>query len=358
MKIPSFPKKPFGFVLFVSGVALILLGHMSVAQYTQAHVDNYLAPAGRFFPGDSSFSFAILGDSAMRNRPLNAVLQDIIGKEHAFALNVGDQARRPNSSHFEWMLQEIRDEIGDFSYFAVPGNHDIAGREDGRRLRYYKRAFGQPYYWFSHGETLFVGLDSSTKGLGAEQLVWLESTLSRLRGDFKSCLIFMHVPPTDPRPNSDYCMKRDIESFRDIVKTNNITAIFAGHIHQFLQGEFGGASLYITPPSGQVMRGKTREFGYLSVTMGADGAVSVNHVPVTADRGMEYMEYYFSTEVQRYPTVELGLLLILLGFGLQGEYVSWKKARKAGGWVGQTFRNWAYPMFFGNNARAASRRNH
>ena len=253
------------------GIALILTNHLSVKSYTNAHIDNYLAPAGRFIRGDEALTFAVLGDSSLRNTPLEAVLRDIVRGGFDFALHVGDQARRRTSAHFEWLLQEVRGEIGDFPFYAVPGNHDITS--GGRHLRFYKRAFGQPHYWFSYGDTLFVCLDTSTIRLPDAQAEWLDQTLTRLRGLFKSCVLFMHVPPIDPRPGGDYGIVEGVERLRGIVQAHSVTAIIAGHIHEFLSGDFAGVPLYIAPASGQRMRGKADRFGYLSVSVDRQGSI-------------------------------------------------------------------------------------
>lgn len=309
-------KRRTGVVLFFLGIALIIIDYLSVMYYTNAHADNYLAPAGQFIPGDDTFSFAVLGDSVLSNPPLGEILSDIVGRDFAFAVNVGDQAMRQTTAHFEWLLQELRQEIGNFPFYAVPGNHDITMEHGERRLRFYKRAFGQPDYWFSYGDALFVCLDTSTRELSDGQAVWLESTLLRLRGSFKSCLIFMHVPPIDLRAGENSCMRRGVDRLRQIVQANKITAIVAGHTHEYLQSEFGGVPLYVAPSSGQAMHGEADMFGYLAVTVEANGDVSVREVPVTRESGREYMEYYFSTEVQRYRVVEIGLIFVMAGFWL------------------------------------------
>jgi len=42
-------------------------------------------------------------------------------------------------------------------------------------------------------------------------------------------------------------------------------------------------------------------------------SISVREAPVTRQRGREYVEYYLSSEVQRYPLVEIGLALVIAG---------------------------------------------
>jgi len=282
--------------------------------YTNAHTDNYLPPAGQFIPGSDSFRFAVLGDSELQNIPLEEILLDIKSSDFAFAMHVGDLADRVKTSHFEWLLQEFREELGDFPLYAVPGNHDDTKEPEEERLRYYKRAFGQPNYWFSYGDTLFVCLDTSDGEFTDAQALWLETTLDRLRDSFKLCVLFTHMPPFDPRPGHEHCIWSGVEQLKKIVVKYDFAAIITGHIHEYFELDFGGVPLYIVPPSGQVMRGSTTEFGYVAVAIDEEGSLSVKSVSVTDATGREDLEYGLSTRIQANPVVEMGLVFCVLGF--------------------------------------------
>ena len=306
-----------GIVLFVVGLVSAVVAQWGVRAFSEAKTDNFVAPGGRFFDGKPAFRFAVMGDSGLRNEPMEAVLQDIRKKDFAFIIHVGDMARHFTSSHFEWLAQELHDDTGDLPFYAVPGNHDITSRQDDiRRLRYYKRIFGQPNYWFSYGDVLFVCLDTSTNDLTDADLAWLEGTLKRLRKMFKSCVMVMHVPPIDPRPDENHCMVDGVERLRQLVGQYDVNALFAGHIHEYSESDFGGAPLYIGPPSGETRRGGTTRFGYMAATVAPDGAVSVEAVPVTDKEGRKRVEYFVSTSVQRHPVAETGLVLMAAGFCL------------------------------------------
>ena len=301
-------------ILFVFGLGCIFIYYVSTNHYNNAYVSNYLPPAGDFIKGKKEFSFAVIGDSGLRDEPLQEIVTEIKKKQYSFILDLGDQARKLILSNFELLLQTNNRIIGNYPFYSVPGNHDITNETNADHLRFYKRAFGQPYYWFTYGNTLFIGLDTSKGTLPLEQKKWLVKILSKLRSSYKTCIIYMHVPPIDPRHNQHYSMRRDVAALRNITSKYKVTTIFAGHIHEFNKSKFGGANLYICPPSGQVMRGKTKKFGYLGCSVNRNGTVNVKNIPVTSNRNRDYFRYYLSTEAQLYPIFIIGVICIILSW--------------------------------------------
>jgi 3',5'-cyclic AMP phosphodiesterase CpdA len=305
-------------VLFISGTICITIHYESVKNYNNAYVRNYLPPAGEFIKGNNEFSFAVMGDSGLRDEPLEIVLKDIINHNYPFVLNVGDQARKLMTSNFELLLQTNNKILGDFPFYAVPGNHDVVYDKSDKPedyLRFYNRAFGQAYYWFTYGNTLFIGLDTSRGTFYKKQQEWLKTTLSKLRSSYKSCIVFMHIPPIDPRHGQKYCMgKTDSDRLKSVLDKYNITAILAGHIHEYNASKFGNIPLYIAPPSGQKMRGKQKQYGYLKCTIEKNGQLNVKNVNVTKASGRDYFRYYLSTEAQIINLFYIGLVCIIISW--------------------------------------------
>ncbi len=318
-----YSSRKIGMLLFLLGIGFVICGYYSLRHFTKVSSDNYLAPAGLFISGKKSFSFALLGDSRLNNTTLDAVLRDITGGDYAFTMHVGDQAGDFSGSHFGWILQELQEVMGDEPFYAVPGNHDRNRDDPDDQLRLYKRFFGQPEYWFAYGDTLFICLDSSNGTFSKKQAQWLDSILSRLRDSFGTCMLITHMPPIDPRPGKTHCLKSGVDQLKRIIQKHRVSALFAGHLHFFTQTEFGGVPLYISPSSGQKRREGSKHFGYLDVSIGSDGTISVSEVPVTMAEGREHLEYFFSTEVVRVPMVATGLLLILFGFWMTTRTRPW-----------------------------------
>jgi Icc-related predicted phosphoesterase len=305
-------------VLFIGGVSCVTIYYFSVENYNNAYVRNYLPPAGEFLKGNNEFSFAVMGDSGLRDEPLKLILEDIMKHNYPFVLNLGDQARKLMTSNFELLLQTNNRIFGDFPFYAVPGNHDVVyGGSDKPEdyLRFYNRSFGQAYYWFTYGNTLFIGLDTSRGNLYPKQEEWLKTTLKKLRSSYKTCIVFMHIPPIDPRPGQNYCMsKTESDKLKSILDKYNITAILAGHIHEYNTGKFGNIPLYICPPSGQKMRGEQKFHGYLRCSVEKDGTLKVKNISVTDALGRDYFRYYLSTEFQMIHLFIIGLACIIISW--------------------------------------------
>lgn len=281
---------------FLTGTLFFIWAFIGLNCYFNANSSNRLPPAGSFIDGHENFSFAIMSDSGFRDEPVTAIIRDIKNKKVNFILHLGDQARRLSVNHFEHLLQSLEKTLGDVPFYAVPGNHDTTNSTQNTN-RYYNRAFGQSYYWFSYGDTLFIALDTSGLDFNKEQQAWLKNVLFRLRSSFKNCILFMHAPPLDPRPGESYAMYRDSEELAEIIKPYNITALFAGHIHEYIESKFQEIPIYILPPSGQKMRGKTSMYGYILCEIKKDSGLSVTKIDVTKKKGRNYLLALLSTEL-------------------------------------------------------------
>lgn len=288
--------KILSLLLFAAGILFGTWSIFGLYIYFTAQNENRLPPAGEFMKGPDNFSFAVISDSGMRDEPLDLLIKEVKTKDIKFVFHLGDQARALSINHFEYLLEFLNKRLGSLPLYAVPGNHDIT--KSGRTSSlYYKRAFGQMHYYFSYGSTLFVILDTANGLLEKDQQIWLENTLARLRSGFKNCVVLMHVPPVDPRKGESYAMEGDTENLKAILSKYNITAIIAGHIHEYNEGNFAGIPLYIAPPSGQKMRGKTTSFGYLLCETGKPDKLSIKKIDVTNKLGRDYFMSTLSTDL-------------------------------------------------------------
>lgn len=328
-----------GFTLALCGIAILAAHLVAEHFFSTSRASAKLPPAGSFLPGSDRFTFAVMGDSGMQNSPMEKIFRHIRTQNPAFILHVGDIATKLSGSHFEWVLQELDEDLAGLPFYAVPGNHDIAQKgqdtlgEKGDAGRFYDRAFGQRHYWFSYGDTLIVGLDNALGLFGAEQIEWAARVMEKLRPQFTTCVIFMHRPPVDFTENDEYqpagageppkttllsAYRDDLSAFRKLVKDNRVDIIFCGHIHQHLESNFGGARLITLPPSGQEMRGETLAHGYALCTIdNSQASVEAKVIPVTTDNGMENSEFFFASEFPRLAWLPwAAIACVLLGTGL------------------------------------------
>ena len=305
--------KASALLLFSAGVLFSVWSIFGLTVYFTAQNENRLPPAGEFMKGPDTFSFAVISDSGMRDEPLDLLIKEIKTKDIKFIFHLGDQARALSINHFEYLLEFLNKRLGDIPFYAVPGNHDITKSRRTSSL-YYKRAFGQMHYYFSYGKTLFVILDTADGLFEKEQQIWLENTLSRLRNGFKDCVVLMHVPPVDPRKGEHYAMEGDTEELKTILSKYKITAIIAGHIHEYNESDFAGIPLYIAPPTGQKMRGKTLNFGYLLCEIGKPQKLDVKKIDVTNKLGRNYFMAALSTDLDGIKSAIIGFACLIASF--------------------------------------------
>lgn len=285
----------------------------SLNSFFRPQGDNYLPPAGSFIDGPDSFSFAVMSDSALRNEPINDIIHDIKQRKAKFILHLGDQARRLSNNHFEQILQDMKQELGEMPLYSVPGNHDVM-HNDEKTLKYYHRAFGQSNYWFSYGNSLFIGLNTAFSRFPEQDRQWLDNVLKRLRPKFKNCFLFMHVPPQDPRPKHAYAMDRDNLKLEKMLAKYNITTIFCGHIQQFIEAKWGSTPMYITPAAGQVPRGNSKHYGYLFCTITPENKLEVKNIAMPSGSNRNMLRYFRSTAFDGITSSIISFALLITAF--------------------------------------------
>lgn len=110
----------------------------------------------------------------------------------------------------------------------MPGEHD-AGLDFGTA---YQEAFGDTRYAFEHKGVHFIALDnvSDPRGLGDQQLAWLETQLKTL-DSAAPIVVFSHRPLFDLFPQWEWATRDGGKAIDLLMPFANVTA-FYGHIHQ------------------------------------------------------------------------------------------------------------------------------
>ena len=286
----------YGWGLVFIALFMIALRSFVVEFFENAKYRSFMAPAGKMFAhNQQKFSFAAVSDTGARNEPIERILERIRHSKAKFVLYVGDLVRYRNPSHFKWIADEIDEKLGHLPLYAVPGNHEIYSVNGKVDKSLYNELFGQGYYWFSYGDVLFIGLDSSTSSYDDEQLHWLEKTLTKIRPQFKFCVIFSHVPPINVRaPNTHRLFDGARERFAKVIAGKNVNLLISGHVHHFSESEFAGVPLVTLPSSGQPIRSEIRKFGYVEFEFGPKGIRKVKPIYVISDDDMEHFEAFMS----------------------------------------------------------------
>lgn len=196
----------------------------------------------------------------------------------------------------QWMAEEIDEKLGKTPLYAVPGNHEILSVNGVVDRSLYNEVFGPGYYWFSYGEVLFVGLDSSTSAYDDEQLQWLDKTLAKIRPQFKYCVIFSHVPPVNVKvPNDHRLFDESRDRFAEVIRNRGVNLLISGHVHYYSESEFAGVPLITLPSSGQPIRSEIKKFGYVMFKADRDGIAKIKPVYVEAGDDMEHWEAFMSS---------------------------------------------------------------
>lgn len=286
-----------GIVLIFGALVVVSMRSFVVESFNDARHKSFMAPAGKMFAPDAGhFYFAVVSDTGARNEPVEKIMNEIRKSKARFVLYVGDLVRYRNPSHFQWMAEEIDEKLGKTPLYAVPGNHEILSVNGVVDRSLYNEVFGPGYYWFSYGEVLFVGLDSSTSAYDDEQLQWLDKTLAKIRPQFKYCVIFSHVPPVNVKvPNDHRLFDESRDRFAEVIRNRGVNLLISGHVHYYSESEFAGVPLITLPSSGQPIRSEIKKFGYVMFKADRDGIAKIKPVYVEAGDDMEHWEAFMSS---------------------------------------------------------------
>ncbi len=275
-----------------------------------------LPPAGKGLGGEVPFRFAVLGDNRGVRKSLTDILRAIKAERVRFVLHTGDVARHGNHEQLDWVRQGVAEAKLGVPFCAVPGNHDIRGRavEHGERYRPYEQAFGPRQYWFSCANALFVAFDDATNTCRPDDLAWLDATLARHRKEFDACFVFLHVPPRDPRPGRTHCLKpRHAKALLPILKAHRVTAVFAGHIHSYLEDHAGAVPVFITGGAGAPRHEPEVPYHYLVCTVEPGGSFRVARRDVDTSGSTDLVEYYWRVKFRSTVALPVGLGFLAAG---------------------------------------------
>ena len=281
---------------------------------------NFYPPAGQFLnPKTQAFHFNILSDTGSQNRTLERLICEAKTTHPAFMLHLGDLVTYRNIEHMYWMASGMEDKLEGIPMYIVPGNHDVK-KKKGIDKSMYLRVFGPTYYWFGYGNTLFIGLDSSTEEIDDEQWAFFEQVMQHIRPSFKHVILFTHVPPKVPEGQHQHSLKPEsAEKMLKILKKYPVDVIFSGHVHYYSEQDLNGIPIYTVPPSGQYFGGPIHKFGYLRVDVDEKG-VHVQNVYSDRAKAQELLEILFVdtllTDKVRWiadAILGLGLLFFVLG---------------------------------------------
>lgn len=183
----------------------------------------------------ASFTFAALNDLHLQDaasaEKLGPTIDGINGREDiAFAVVLGDLTTAAKPEEFAL----AKGLFSRFSkpWYAVPGNHDVNGRDKEHPVSAFEEVIGPACWRHAQGDWQLIGLNScdglkSDVTLPEERLNWLKSELAQVDAAAPIAL-FLHHPMN---PNSKAYRIGNAEAVLQLFKGHNLRLAAAGHFH-------------------------------------------------------------------------------------------------------------------------------
>lgn len=310
-----------GKILLITGLVLIAIRDITIEVFEIPIENDFTVPAGSVMePNVKDFSFAVASDTGAKDEQIEEIIEKVADGKNRFMLYLGDLVRYKNISHFNWMVTEMS-ERAKLPIYMIPGNHEVENVFHHVDKSSYRSVFGQLYYWFSYGEVMFIGLDSSEEKYSNAQLEWLENIMDKIRPEYKYCIVYTHVPPM----NSDQWIKKmkkheSVNRLGEILVKNNIDLILSGHVHTFSKETVWGIPLVTVMSSGQPIRSEIKKYGYVTVEVSAEGIgkVEPHYLDNQHNKKTEYVERFFSSTMADDRMFVIALSLIIVGLVILG----------------------------------------
>ncbi|MCB9876224.1 MAG: metallophosphoesterase [Planctomycetes bacterium] len=255
---------------------------------------------------DDAFGFVVFGDRT--GGPVEGIkvlaqaVTDTNLLDPDLVLTVGDLVNGYNTRE-PWLAQaaEYKETMARLRmpWFPVAGNHDVYWRGEGKPKEEhegdYEQHFGPLWYAVQHKHCWFVVLYSDEANpetgernfskpecqrIGDEQFAWLRDTLQKAKGA-RHVFVFLHHPRWLQQYGDDWQ-----KVHAALAANGNVSAVFAGHIHNMqFDGVRDGIAYYTVASVGAHLAMEAPQAGFLHqyhvVTVRPEG-IQVAAVPVGA----------------------------------------------------------------------------
>ncbi len=270
--------------LFVC-LTLAGLAAATLAQSPRLHTDR---PTGaqliKLPKEDDAFGFIVFGDRTGGPPEGISVLAQAVKDTNLLdpdlVFTVGDLINGYNTTD-EWMAQarEYKETMAALRmpWFPVAGNHDIywrgPGKPAGEHEAHFEAEFGPLWYAVQHKQCWFIALhsdegnpvtgeknfnDPDCQRISEAQFQWLGATLQKAKGA-RHVFVFLHHPRWLARYGNDWEKVHTL-----LAKNGNVSAVFAGHIHNMqYDGTRDGIQYYTVASVGAHLSMELPEAGFL-----------------------------------------------------------------------------------------------
>ncbi|MBZ5625888.1 MAG: metallophosphoesterase [Acidobacteriia bacterium] len=204
--------------------------------------------------GPASFQFVVFGDTRTRDDLHRRIVQAISKTDPDFVIHTGDLvADGYDTAQWPVFFAIERDLLRKTVFFPVLGNHE---RNNARFHEFF--AIQTPYYSFNWGSAHFVLLNSDLNNVSvspaererfwAEQMRWMEDDLQKnQKADFR--MVVMHHPALTAYQEPSH-MSKDTPGLVPLFEKYKVTAVFAGHDHNYQHHLKNGIHYIVTGGGG------------------------------------------------------------------------------------------------------------
>ncbi|HUV62026.1 MAG TPA: metallophosphoesterase [Thermoplasmata archaeon] len=224
-------------------------------------------------PQKEEFVFAVMGDSQGHNDVLESILQRLDGCD--FAIICGDLTPTGRPSEFV-PFQEALNSSRIPVYTAI-GNHDV--KTDGADE--YISRLGPTEYSFTYNGITFAVADSSDLNITAGQIEWMRDAFV----DAERKVVVTHAPCYDPFDDNHTLFPESCERMLDFAESDDIDAVFTGHIHAFNYTVIDDTDFVITGGAGANLVDGVHHF--VNVTVDNSGGMSYEKCDVMANATLQ-----------------------------------------------------------------------
>jgi len=252
----KFTEKIFVFIIIILTITTIFVGLYQSNFEKDAGNWNY-NQLSLFSHQESNFTFAFSGDERNDEGNFKKMINSINTNYPNILFNINGGDLRSEAT----LLYNFKTDYltpGTIAKFNKPvifvmGNHELQGDPSGR---IYKSIFGSPtYYNFTENNSYFIVVDNANgKSLNNTQMNWLEEQLN-LSQNYKYRFIFLHTPLYDPSNDKEESSMETngtggAYALKALFDANNVTIIFASHIHNYYHGTWGRTPYIISGGAG------------------------------------------------------------------------------------------------------------
>jgi Icc protein len=191
-----------------------------------------------------AFRFAVMSDVQSAMDRVGDVFATINQDQSVrFVLSTGDLTEQGAEEEF----QQFEAELGqlDVPFFTTLGNHEL-----GQSPTRFHEFFGRGNFHFVFRGVHFTLLDSASAGLDPLVYEWLEDWLAR--GQSRTHVVAMHVPPLDPvgLRNGGFASRNEAARLLALLAGGGVDLTLYGHLHSYYRFQNAGIEAHISGGAG------------------------------------------------------------------------------------------------------------